>query len=108
MEELKGGIGVFTTSTSRRAFKCFEILEENPAVRKALIVCRVIAGRVHRPLFFPLFVAKDFGSSFKPLVACQYVKDLYFSALIVSATSHVFIFHTIVLQFFLFIECCCF
>lgn len=49
-KELKGGIGVFTTSTSGRAFECTEILEENPAVRKALIVCRVIAGRVHRPL----------------------------------------------------------
>ncbi|KAF3947300.1 hypothetical protein CMV_026548 [Castanea mollissima] len=49
-KELKGGIGVFTTSTSGRAFESIEILEEEPAARKALIVCRVIAGRVHRPL----------------------------------------------------------
>lgn len=49
-KELMGGIGVFTTSTSGRAFESIEILEENSAVRKALIVCRVIAGRVHRPL----------------------------------------------------------
>lgn len=49
-KELRGGIGVFTTSTSGRAFESIEIPEENPAVRKALIVCRVIAGRVHRPL----------------------------------------------------------
>lgn len=41
------GIGVFTASTSSRAF---ETIEGNPTVRKALIVCRVIAGRVHRPL----------------------------------------------------------
>ncbi|XP_004505426.1 uncharacterized protein [Cicer arietinum] len=48
--ELKGGIGVFTTSTSGRAFECIEILDDEPSLRKALIVCRVIAGRVHRPL----------------------------------------------------------
>lgn len=50
---LKDGIGVFTTSTSGRAFKSIEIVEDghyNPSIRKALIVCRVIAGRVHRPL----------------------------------------------------------
>ncbi|XP_059662545.1 uncharacterized protein LOC132308478 [Cornus florida] len=49
-KELKGGIGVFTTSTSGRAFESIEILEDDPSLRKALIVCRVIAGRVHRPL----------------------------------------------------------
>ncbi|XP_043688602.1 uncharacterized protein LOC122639737 [Telopea speciosissima] len=50
-KELKGGIGVFTTSTSGRAFECIELYEEHPSsVRKALIVCRVIAGRVHKPL----------------------------------------------------------
>lgn len=49
-KELKGGVGVFTTSTSGRAFECIEIFEDDPCIRKALIVCRVIAGRVHRPL----------------------------------------------------------
>ncbi|GLT72524.1 hypothetical protein SLA2020_444510 [Shorea laevis] len=49
-KELKEGVGVFTTSTSGRAFESIEILEEDPSIRKALIVCRVIAGRVHRPL----------------------------------------------------------
>ncbi|KAM7492659.1 hypothetical protein LguiA_035580 [Lonicera macranthoides] len=49
-KELKGGVGVFTTSTSGRAFECIEIFEDDPSTRKALIVCRVIAGRVHRPL----------------------------------------------------------
>nr|GEW42541.1 zinc finger (C2H2 type) family protein [Tanacetum cinerariifolium] len=41
--------GVFTTSTSQRAF---EAINANNASsnRKALIVCRVIAGRVHKPL----------------------------------------------------------
>ncbi|XP_068667981.1 uncharacterized protein [Aristolochia californica] len=49
-KELKGGIGVFTTSTSGRAFESIEVYEEHPGARKALLVCRVIAGRVHRPL----------------------------------------------------------
>lgn len=48
--ELKGGIGVFTTSTSGRAFESVEVEGDDPCVKKALIVCRVIAGRVHRPL----------------------------------------------------------
>ncbi|XAR56631.1 hypothetical protein NMG60_11037190 [Bertholletia excelsa] len=49
-KELKGGIGVFTTSTSGRAFESIEVYEDDLSIRKALIVCRVIAGRVHRPL----------------------------------------------------------
>ncbi|KAK1407054.1 hypothetical protein QVD17_38665 [Tagetes erecta] len=48
--EGNGGIGVFTSSTSVRAFESIQVAEENPDTRKALIVCRVIAGRVHRPL----------------------------------------------------------
>ncbi|XP_022942714.1 uncharacterized protein LOC111447669 isoform X2 [Cucurbita moschata] len=51
--EMKEGIGVFTTSTSARAFTSIEVSgggEEGGMVRKAMIVCRVIAGRVHRPL----------------------------------------------------------
>ncbi|MED6191594.1 hypothetical protein PIB30_001872 [Stylosanthes scabra] len=49
-KELKGGIGVFTTSTSGRAFESIEVIDQDPSLRKVLIVCRVIAGRVHRPL----------------------------------------------------------
>ncbi|KAM3302417.1 hypothetical protein P3S67_016919 [Capsicum chacoense] len=49
-KELKGGIGVFTTSTSGSAYECIEMSKEDPSLRKALIVCRVVAGRVHRPL----------------------------------------------------------
>ncbi|CAA0816240.1 zinc finger protein-related [Striga hermonthica] len=48
--ELKHGVGVFTTSTSTRAFESIESVEDGRAVRKALIVCRVVAGRVHRPM----------------------------------------------------------
>lgn len=49
-KELSGGPGVFTASTSSRAFETIQVVEGSPSVRKALIVCRVIAGRVHRPL----------------------------------------------------------
>ncbi|KAI3456388.1 hypothetical protein Pfo_013051 [Paulownia fortunei] len=49
-KELSGGIGVFTASTSGRAFESIQVFDGNPSLRKALIVCRVIAGRVHRPL----------------------------------------------------------
>lgn len=48
--EMRGGVGVFTTSTSGRAFESIEMNVDDPSMRKALIVCRVIAGRVHRPL----------------------------------------------------------
>ncbi|KAJ0966072.1 hypothetical protein J5N97_027210 [Dioscorea zingiberensis] len=50
-KEMKRGVGVFTTSTSGRAFESLEIYEDDEAcIRKALLVCRVIAGRVHKPL----------------------------------------------------------
>ncbi|XP_022976500.1 uncharacterized protein LOC111476881 [Cucurbita maxima] len=48
-KDMKEGVGVFTTSTSGKAFKTIETTEET-SVKKALIICRVIAGRVHRPL----------------------------------------------------------
>ncbi|CAL9171004.1 uncharacterized protein LOC135648694 [Musa acuminata AAA Group] len=49
-EVAKGGIGVFTTSTSGRAFQTIEPCEDDNSLKKALLVCRVIAGRVHKPL----------------------------------------------------------
>ncbi|KAG0481476.1 hypothetical protein HPP92_012003 [Vanilla planifolia] len=49
-EELKGGVGVFTTSTSVKAFESIEVHVDDLLVNKALLVCRVIAGRVHKPL----------------------------------------------------------
>ncbi|XBI29482.1 hypothetical protein VPH35_053459 [Triticum aestivum] len=50
----KASVGVFTTSTSGRAFEAADE-EDDPAAaaggaRRALLVCRVIAGRVHKPL----------------------------------------------------------
>ncbi|XP_075505449.1 uncharacterized protein LOC142542609 [Primulina tabacum] len=50
-ESRSNSIGIFTCSTSSRAFQSIQIKEESvPSMKKALIVCRVIAGRVHRPL----------------------------------------------------------
>ncbi|PKU59991.1 uncharacterized protein LOC110101985 [Dendrobium catenatum] len=49
-KELKEGVGVFTTSTSVRAFESIELDDDDRSKRKALLVCRVIAGRVHKPL----------------------------------------------------------
>ncbi|KAL5222245.1 hypothetical protein ABZP36_026958 [Zizania latifolia] len=52
-KEGKASVGVFTTSTSGRAFESIEPVsggDDKAATRKALLVCRVIAGRVHKPL----------------------------------------------------------
>ncbi|CAN6215896.1 unnamed protein product [Urochloa humidicola] len=48
-----GSVGVFTTSTSKRALECLEGVSGGGGeggARRALIVCRVIAGRIRRPL----------------------------------------------------------
>lgn len=49
-KEFNGGLGVFTTSTSKRAFQSIELYEEDQSLRKALILCRVVAGSVQRLL----------------------------------------------------------
>ncbi|CAL9120312.1 unnamed protein product [Musa textilis] len=49
-KEMKGGVGVFTTSTSGRALESIQVIEDRPSIRKALLICRVIAGRVHKPV----------------------------------------------------------
>ncbi|KAJ8437876.1 hypothetical protein Cgig2_031392 [Carnegiea gigantea] len=49
-------LGVFTSSTGERAYKGLEMdnggeaRDKDKGPRKALIVCRVIAGRVHKPM----------------------------------------------------------
>lgn len=50
-EEVKNGtrIGIFTAATSGRALESVED-DGGEKKRKVLIVCRVIAGRVHRPI----------------------------------------------------------
>ncbi|XP_051128449.1 uncharacterized protein LOC127249596 [Andrographis paniculata] len=50
-KEFTNGIGVFTAATSSKALESIESPESgDSSIRKALIVCRVIAGRVHRPV----------------------------------------------------------
>lgn len=49
-KEMKEGVGIFTTSTSGRALDSIETTGDNPSIRKVLLVCRVIAGRVHKPM----------------------------------------------------------
>lgn len=41
-----GEMGVFTTSTCEKAIESIELQEINKSIRKAVIVCRVIAGRI--------------------------------------------------------------
>ncbi|KAK8961382.1 hypothetical protein KSP40_PGU006157 [Platanthera guangdongensis] len=65
-KELREGVGVFTTSTSARAFQSIKLYddddgEDDPSVKKALLVCRVIAGRVHKPLENLLEIAGQSG-----------------------------------------------
>lgn len=49
-------LGVFTTSTGGRAYRSLEMdngeegRDKDKGLRKAFIVCRVIAGRVHKPM----------------------------------------------------------
>ncbi|KAI4299242.1 hypothetical protein L6164_032719 [Bauhinia variegata] len=47
--EFHGSMGVLTASTSRKACDSIVVSEERPLLRKSVIVCRVIAGRVHNP-----------------------------------------------------------
>ncbi|KAG4960567.1 hypothetical protein JHK87_037200 [Glycine soja] len=51
-KEFHGASGVYTTSTSRKAFESISIMtsHERPFARKSVIVCRVIAGRIYSPL----------------------------------------------------------
>ncbi|GAU34501.1 hypothetical protein TSUD_388130 [Trifolium subterraneum] len=46
-KKFQGALGVYTTSTSGKAFDSID--DERAFTRKSVIVCRVIAGRVHSP-----------------------------------------------------------
>ncbi|KAF8029982.1 hypothetical protein BT93_E2415 [Corymbia citriodora subsp. variegata] len=49
-KELAGGVGIFTSSMSGKAFESIKLGEGDECLRKVLVVCRVIAGRVHKPV----------------------------------------------------------
>lgn len=46
-KEFQGTFGVYTSSTSGKAFDSIMLSDDRAFTRKAVIVCRVIAGRVH-------------------------------------------------------------
>ncbi|XP_019436087.1 PREDICTED: uncharacterized protein LOC109342586 [Lupinus angustifolius] len=48
-QDFDGVVGILTTSTSEKAFYSVGSYEKMP-LRKCVIVCRVIAGRIHNPL----------------------------------------------------------
>ncbi|KAI4296526.1 hypothetical protein L6164_036476 [Bauhinia variegata] len=45
-----GSSGIFTSSTSGKAIDSIVVCKERPPARKSVILCRVIAGRIHDPL----------------------------------------------------------
>ncbi|KAK7302155.1 hypothetical protein RJT34_13036 [Clitoria ternatea] len=49
-KEFHGALGVYTTSTSEKAFDTVSISDKTTFPRKSVIVCRVIAGRIYSPL----------------------------------------------------------
>ncbi|KAJ7968391.1 C2H2-like zinc finger protein [Quillaja saponaria] len=49
-KELNGSLAVFTASSSGKVFESIALSDENTSIRKALILCRVIAGRVQSHL----------------------------------------------------------
>lgn len=85
-KEMQGSKGIFTTSTSGRALESTQLSTEDKVqqqhncLRKALIVCRVIAGRVHKPVedfrdmaFLPL----GFDSVAGKVGCLSNIEDLY-------------------------------
>ncbi|XP_062227717.1 uncharacterized protein LOC133925998 [Phragmites australis] len=83
--EAKDGVGVFTASTSKWALECIQETgagggEAGTAgVKHALLVCRVIAGRIHRPLENLLDVAAQpgFDSVAGKVGADSSIEELY-------------------------------
>ncbi|MCL7044585.1 hypothetical protein MKW94_005742 [Papaver nudicaule] len=77
--ESKVSIGVFTTSTSETAFETIEPDTENARSKKALIVCRVVAGRVHKPLenFQELVGQTGFDSLAGKMGVYSNIEELY-------------------------------
>ncbi|OMO88556.1 hypothetical protein CCACVL1_08312 [Corchorus capsularis] len=76
-EEYSNGFrGVFTFSTSKSAFEFIKVDhgEKRDLIRKALILCRVIGGRVHKPLEKDFHEMATAQSSFDSVAA--YADDI--------------------------------
>ncbi|XP_041023430.1 uncharacterized protein LOC121264357 [Juglans microcarpa x Juglans regia] len=77
-KECNGGLGVFTTSSSERALESIETDEADRSVRKALMVCRVVAGRVHKPgESIQDMTASGFDSLARKMGSHSNVEELY-------------------------------
>ncbi|XP_015885946.3 uncharacterized protein LOC125418365 [Ziziphus jujuba] len=77
-KNLHGWLGIFTLSTSQNALKYIEHNGEGKSLRKALFVCRVIAGRVHRPQEkVQEFTGSEFESLAWKLEPHSNVEELY-------------------------------
>ncbi|XP_027338114.1 uncharacterized protein LOC113852055 [Abrus precatorius] len=77
-KEFQGALGVYTTSTSGKAFDSIMTTDERMFLRKSVIVCRVIAGRIYTPLEE---IEEKVDSEFDSLAAKLYghsdVEELY-------------------------------
>ncbi|KAK8966818.1 hypothetical protein KSP40_PGU001428 [Platanthera guangdongensis] len=64
--EMKAGVGVFTASTWETALESIDTTAENNdfSSKKAVVICRVIAGRIHKPIdgFREMIGLMDFDS----------------------------------------------
>lgn len=76
-KEFQGSLGVYTTSTSGKAFDSISIMtsHERPFPRKSVIVCRVIAGRIYSPLEEK--VDSEFDSLAEKINGHSDVEELY-------------------------------
>lgn len=74
-KEFQGALGVYTTSTSGKAFDSIRLCDERPFTRKSVIVCRVIAGRVHCP--FEEKVDSGFDSLAEKISNHSDIEELY-------------------------------
>ncbi|KAL2341995.1 hypothetical protein Fmac_009935 [Flemingia macrophylla] len=78
--EFRGALGVYTTSTSAKAFDSISIMtsHERPFPRKSVLVCRVIAGRVYSPIEeIEEKVGSEFDSLAEKIDGHSDVEELY-------------------------------
>ncbi|RDY05315.1 hypothetical protein CR513_10862, partial [Mucuna pruriens] len=77
-KEFQGALGVYTTSSSGKAFDSIVTSHERPFPRKSVIVCRVIAGRIYSPLEeIEDKVDLEFDSLAEKMNGYSDVKELY-------------------------------
>ncbi|GMH26900.1 hypothetical protein Nepgr_028743 [Nepenthes gracilis] len=70
-------LGVFTTSSSHGAYKYSEMNKEDPRLKRALIVCRVVAGRVKKDDFSDMERWPGFDSVAGKVGPFSSIEELY-------------------------------